>query len=309
MSSNIFSSQITTQLGPVVLGGYFAILVYGTTIMQVIYYFAVYPKDYRLLKILVSFIFALDSVQLFVLLLAIFEASVKDWGNPLSLVIGSEGDHFIRLLAAHTIPTDIIAPAVQVFWLWRIWHLGKDTLLQRRFTRVLVFGSLIIMVSSEFASMLVFSIPATIWALRPIQLELQMSVATTILLVTDFAFSVVITLVLYRSRSGHQGTNKILKNLILYVVANGSLTTVFVSAHLFLFLRNPEDFSWMSVLFVYERLIVSSLLASLNIRTALRPVAKLVLPIAIHGDSPSSLIGHMNKEIEDDEKSMSPRAY
>jgi len=270
MSTNSISSLVLTQIGPTVLGSYFGTLVYGSTIVQLIYYFVNYPKDSRLLKGLVSLIFALDSVQLAVFITATFRATVIDWGKPILFDRGPEGDYYARLMEGHTIPTDFIVPAVQVFWLWRIWVLGRATLLRGRVTRVLVFGSLILMVLSEFASMIAFSFASTILALRAPQLKVYLTIATCVMFVTDISLTIIMTLVLYRSRSGYHRTNGMLKNLILYVLANGSLTTAFIIAHLFQFLHDPEAWSWIGIFFVYERLYVSSFLASLNIRNALQ---------------------------------------
>lgn len=150
--------------------------------------------------------------------------------------------------------------------------------------------------------MTVFSFSSTILALRPSQLKLHASVALIIMGITDATISAIMTIVLYRNRSGYHRTNALLKNLILYALANGSLSTALLFANLSLFLRNPEAWGWIGLFFVYERLYVSSLLASLNIRKFLwNPVTDVVLPTIAHSNSPNMLTGPLSVEIEFEE--------
>jgi len=299
MSTAAFTAYIMGQIAPIVLGSYFGILIYGSTILQLVYYFVTYPKDRRLYKSLVSFIFVLDSVQLLVFIICIFKGTVVDWGNANVFSLGPEGDYFIRLLAGHTVPTVLSVPAIQAFWLQRIWILGKDMLPQSKATKMLLFGSLIILVLSECVAMTVFAFASTVLALRPPQLKLHTTITNSVMLVTDFVISTIMTIVLYRSRSGDHKTNALLKNLIIYVLANGSLSSAFLFANLFLFLHNPDAWSWIGIFFVYERLYVSSFLASLNIRRALHtPVQSMVAPVIGFSDSPSTLIESMDEKVE-----------
>jgi len=275
MSSTYILSKVWGHIAPTVLGSYVGILVYGSR------YCKLFTTLWTTLAILDSWnylchsFFSLDTLQLALFIFTQFEATVAHWGDPQLFTSDSLGDYFARLLTGHCIPTMVIVPVVQAYWLWRIWFLGKSMFPQRRVLKVLIFGSLVILVVSEFAAMTVAGLTEIIHAHRPPQMKLYMAIAISVMGLTDITITVVMTLVLYLNRTGFQKSNAFLKNLILYVLANGSLTTALLFALVALFLRNQDSWSWMGIFFVYERFYVSSLLASLNIRNSLQRGGKL----------------------------------
>jgi len=265
---------VLPQYGASVIGGYVSAIIYGSTVLQLFQYFRKFREDRRAIKALVTFAFTLDTIGMGLILFTLFEGTIVHWGDPGVFTNGPEADWMTRLLSGHTFEPVLAVPIIQMFWLWRIWSLGCESseLKKAKCFRILVVALLAVMIAGEFAAMLTFAVEVTAFALRPPDLRLKIltAFALTTMAATDVCLTVAMTFLLHRARTGFRKTDLVINSLIIYVFANGLLTAAITLICLSSFLIRPTEWIWVGLFFVEERLYVSSLLASLNIRTALR---------------------------------------
>jgi len=205
------------------------------------------------------------------MIFVIFEATIVHWGDANVFNPGPEADWLARLFAGRTFEAVAIVPLIQSFWLWRIWSLSRaSTVLKTRWRRILIITFLITMVAAEFGAMLTYAIQSTRFALKPLQLKGYTTCATALMASTDVCLAATMTCLLHRARTGYQRTDLVVNSLIIYSLANGLFTAAMTLITLALFLIKPMAWVWIGTFFIQERLYMSSLLASLNIRSALR---------------------------------------
>jgi len=237
----------------------------------------------------VLFTFGWDSIQLGILLYLIYQVTITHWGDGAIFFFGPEANSLDRLLAAHTFGTIFLVPSIQLFWLSRVWSLSKIPTTRFGRYRIAIVISLAALIIGELgqcphyrsensaiscfpAVFLLYGVQMTTHVLRiaDATTKVYTTAALVMMSVTDIALTVAITVVLEQNRTGTHRVDNIINPLIVYTLANGLLTTLLTLATLVSFLLQPLTWVWMAVFIVQERLYVNSLLASLNMRTALQ---------------------------------------
>ncbi|KAI1784884.1 hypothetical protein LXA43DRAFT_1100908 [Ganoderma leucocontextum] len=263
---------VTTTLGALLIGTFFALMLYGLVLHQAYGYFRMYGADPLWLKILVVTALVLETVVSVLNMDACYDYLVTNFSNT---NLERPAPYSIKLLALF--PASV-ALTVQIFFARRVWLVGKKY-------RIIVFISILFMLVELAlplsAVILAFEAKTLADALRFSYLVSARNAAAT---VTDVLLTTILVYSLHKSRTGIKSTDSMINVLIMYAVNTGLLTSVFnilclvfVSAPVtfcfdpapiqiskgFVF---PQSFTYAAVDLVSSRLYASSLLAALNSR-------------------------------------------
>ncbi|KAM5544726.1 hypothetical protein V8D89_001624 [Ganoderma adspersum] len=253
--------EVTTTLGALLIGTFFALMLYGLVLHQAYGYFRTYGADALWLKILVITALVLETVVSVFNMDACYDYLVTNFSNtnlerpaPYSM---KEHDGLFQLLALF--PASV-ALTVQIFFARRVWTIG------RKF-RIVVFISVLFMVAELAlplaAVILAFEAKTLADALRFSYLVSARNAAAT---VTDVLLTSILVYSLHKSRTGIKRTDSMINVLIMYAVNTGLLTSIFNILCLVFGFVFPQSFTYAAVDLVSSRLYASSLLAALNSR-------------------------------------------
>ncbi|KAJ3854979.1 hypothetical protein EV368DRAFT_80056 [Lentinula lateritia] len=106
--------DIRPTIGALFCGVIAASVFYGVTILQTIFYFQTYPNDKTFLRIMVLFVWALDTLDLFLVVNGLWTWSIANFANPLALL------ELPWSIKAEPVVTATISTAVQLFMAYRI---------------------------------------------------------------------------------------------------------------------------------------------------------------------------------------------
>lgn len=269
---------IGPSYGQALPGIFLGSIIYGSTVMQLIHYFRTFRSDGFRIRSLVLFTFTWDTIQLGILLYIVYQIAIVHWGDGSIFLFGPEANLLDQLLAAHTFGTIFLVPSIQLFWISRVLSLSKIPTTRFGRYRIAIVISLVILILGELTAFLVYGVQSTVHALRAADATYQAYATTALgmMSLADIAITTAMTIVLEQNRTGSRRADSILNPLIVYTLANGSLTTLLTLVTLVLFLVHPTSWAWMAVFIVQERLYVNSLLASLNMRTSLQDRSRVV---------------------------------
>ncbi|KDN39436.1 hypothetical protein RSAG8_08842, partial [Rhizoctonia solani AG-8 WAC10335] len=239
-------------LGPIVLGTIINILLYGVMITQTTMYYVALPKDPRWIKILVSYIFIVDTLN-----------SVFDIGLVWKYTITLFGDYERILISSwwfniECVMTVMISSTTQCFFAWRVakltghawmgWGIAFLAFIQFVAGLATTIGTFIV---RDFARFRELRAPVIIWLLLSA--------------VTDITITCILSWYLHTHRTGFSKTDDVITRLVRITVQTGLITTVWATSDLLAYLCWPNN---MHVFFQLPlcKLYTNSLMSTLNSR-------------------------------------------
>ncbi|KAJ7648133.1 hypothetical protein FB45DRAFT_1102841 [Roridomyces roridus] len=280
--------QYDTTLGAMSVGYVLAWGLYGVLSTQAFSYFQKFPKDNKWLKLLVSSLWLLDTVQLALIGQMLYDWLVINYGNPASFQVNSiwtfsrdsvNGDlkpifmvQFVGL--THVLKNLIILIVEFILFVQVSLGLGIN-----RWYFVVSDGnwilcSVIILLSLFF---FVFELAAVVRMFQLQELALfykfqwTSSAGLACASMADVLIAVSLCWYLMKTRTGLQTkTDSIVTRLILYAINTGLLTSVVVLMDMICFLTMPDNLIHLSFNIMVGKLYSNSLLATLNFRNSVR---------------------------------------
>jgi hypothetical protein len=253
--------DLPNTFGATLIGALASAMLYGLTTLQTYLYYVSYPKDAQGTKILVAFIWVLDTVHFAFISLTVYFYLVTNYFNPAGLVDG----HWSLFLSVMV--NSIIACVVQSFFIIRIFRLCHKKI---RWWVASVLGTLVF---CHFA----FGLETVSFMF--IKKELSKIPSINLIAATPFAIFAVLSdiliagclcYLLHGSRTGFRRTDAIVTTLIVYAINRCLLTSVVAVLEVIVFTIMPHSLWFLAIDFVIGKLYANSLLATLNSRASVR---------------------------------------
>ncbi|KAJ7734758.1 hypothetical protein DFH07DRAFT_967473 [Mycena maculata] len=266
-----------TTLGAVSVGYTLAWGLYGVMSMQTFSYFQKFPKDNIWLKLLVTGLWVLDTLQLVLIGCVLYYWLITNYANPAALV-DSPWTFNIGILV-----TNLIVIIVELFLTYRVFI--RKSMSNRNY---FLSGIIVLLSFSYFGEnpdldgvvdltcYLGFesAVQVRTFQLQKIALFFKFqwiaSVGLACASAADLIIAVSLCYYLLKSRTGLQKTDTIVNRLILYAMNTGLLTSIVVLMDMICFLTMPDNLVHISFNIVVGKLYTNSLLASLNFRDTVR---------------------------------------
>ncbi|KAJ7636457.1 hypothetical protein FB45DRAFT_906645 [Roridomyces roridus] len=252
--------QYDTTLGAISVGYVLAWGLYGVLSTQAFSYFQKFPKDNKWLKLLVSSLWLLDTIQLVLIGQMLYNWLVINYGNPASFQVNGIWSFSVGILL-----TNLIILIVELFLTYRVYLLSDGNW---------ILCSVIILLSLLF---FVFELVAVVrmFQLQKLALfykfEWISSAGLACASTADVLIAVSLCRYLMKTRTGlRTKTDSIVTRLILYAINTGLLTSVVVLMDMVCFLTMPDNLIHLSFNIMVGKLYSNSLLATLNFRDSVR---------------------------------------
>ncbi|KAF9039850.1 hypothetical protein BJ165DRAFT_1494415 [Panaeolus papilionaceus] len=252
---------IDDTYGASLLGAFATAVLYGVTTLQTYFYFVFYPKDSRSNKILIWVVWALDTVQMILVIMCMYHYLITNYSNPSVLPIG-HWTLFISLLF-----NLIIACIVQSFFAFRIFYLSPPRY------RWYLLSAILVLVLAHF----IFGLVTVVFMLRLKELarlqEITIFAATPFAIfavLSDIIIAAALCILLHGSKTGIKRTNALITTLIIFAINRCLLTSVVAIVEVIVFAIRPHSLWFIGLDFVIGKLYANSLLATLNSRAVIR---------------------------------------
>ncbi|KAF8061621.1 hypothetical protein FPV67DRAFT_288695 [Lyophyllum atratum] len=245
--------SVELLFGPMLIGVFLNMILYGILIVQTFIYYQTYKKDAPWIRYFILYLFVLETLNTGFDLGMMYEPLVKRYGTPRATEIAP------IMLSADPIVTVMVSTSVQLFIAWRIKIITNSTLI----TSIVCFFSVCSFVGGVATTISVTLIP------QYARLQ-EFHGAVITWLGASAAADVVITGSLVRSlwkrKTGIKDTDDKISRIIRLTVQTGAITAVSAFADVAIFLLLPHttlNFVWD---FALSKLYTNALMSTLNAR-------------------------------------------
>ncbi|KAI0327373.1 hypothetical protein GY45DRAFT_1373256 [Cubamyces sp. BRFM 1775] len=250
--------SLDSTLGAWLLGTFFGILLQGTVYHQTYRYFRLYPKDPTYLKIWVTVVVVIETLNTALTMHASYVYLIRNYFNPLSL-LGSP----VWSLSSLPIPGSLAAVVSQSFFARRIY------LINRRYTVVAIAAMLCFFAFSGFYIAFSVKLLQSRNLFEGLKGSWLASTGSCLAMTGDFLVTSVLIYALRTSRNGIKRTNTILDLLIAYAISTGLIICVFNVLNIAFSLAFPDNLIYTAFSIVLTKLYANTLLVALNTRSSL----------------------------------------
>jgi len=258
--SNPIVVDILDSYGALIIGNFFACVLWGIACMQIFLYFFHYPKDHWGTKALVLVVMAADTANQILMLKSVFPVLISQYGRIEGLFeVQNE-------LLHHSWVAGIVAVGVQLFFLTRIY----------KFNHSWIFPVIMLPV---IAYQIIGTIPYNVLALQSkslatITLPRQVAISTSLrasMAAVDVFIAIAMAYELSKHRnSTFESSQNLVYRLIFMTINTGMWTAVFALAVLSTQLLLAKTLIFCVFEFPLSSLYVNTLMANLNARRYVR---------------------------------------
>jgi len=244
-----------------------SLILYGVTCGQVIFYFRTYyARNERPLKALVGATWVVDTFHTVLLI-------HSTWHYLISKISPQALQRANWSIITQIIPTEIIAVAVDCFFVHRIWKLSKRNRTLKAFALLMpticAYGFSIAYVVK------CYRFPAFVDARKD---EWLLGLFSSLRTAVDVAIACSMCILLYTKRDlAMPRTRTLLRSLIHFTVATGLLTSLFTTAYIICAFIMPLNMVYIGIYFVHGKVYLNSMLAALNSRAAFKERVPVVV--------------------------------
>ncbi|CAE6426753.1 unnamed protein product [Rhizoctonia solani] len=239
-------------LGPILLGTIVNIWLYGIMTIQTTMYYVAFPRDHRWIKILVAYMFTVDTLNSIFNIGLVWKYTITLFGDYERIQTSS------WWFNVEPVMTVMISSATQSFFAWRIakltghawmgWAIAFSALVQFFGGTATSIGTFIV---RDFARFQELRVPVIIWL--------------TLSALTDVVITGILSWYLHTHRTGFSKTDDVITRLVRLTVQTGLITTVWATTDLLVYL------CWSSNMHVFFqlplcKLYTNSLMSTLNAR-------------------------------------------
>jgi len=258
---------VENVLGAFLIEMFMAVLLYGIGTAQAYVYWWNHREDTKLVRATVAAVWIVESVHTAFCLDLIYRYVILDFGEFANVgrIVWSAG--------ATVMSAVVIAALVQGFFIRRIWILSKFSIVITGIPTALLFARIVFGFAT---SILTWKIET--WAAFRVEKGplVTFTCGLTLAAVVDLIIALSQTYFLWRSRTGYQGTDHLIRTLIAYVINTGALTTVVSTAILITFLvpALKNSLLFAGLVEIQSKLYANSFLATLNARRRMKSTSR-----------------------------------
>nr|GAT57313.1 predicted protein [Mycena chlorophos] len=246
--------NVQLSYGPMLIGVFFNMILYGVLIGQVLTYYQLYSRDASWMRIFVAFLFVIETANT--------ALNISIMYQPLILEYGQKPVFFPTVFMTQPLCVVLISTPIQLFFAWRIHQLTKSP-----------------WVSSIIGVFAAASFAGGVWTAAMVQL-LRQFVKKPLLhnpallwfwssCVADVLITVSLVITLSKKKTGFVATDSVVDKIIQTTIQTGMITALFSILDVVCFLVLPHyavNFVWDIAL---SKLYTNCLLSTLNARQAL----------------------------------------
>ncbi|KAJ3556094.1 hypothetical protein NM688_g2215 [Phlebia brevispora] len=251
--------SVNSTLGAVFIGNVVAAVLYGTSSLQTYIYFN-RCKDAIWLRMLIFFLWVIDTVHLCLSTYMIYSYAVTDFANPARLNV------YPWSLSAIIAVTATEGMITQCIYAYRLWLVSQKK-------RWLIA---IIMIPVLYSYIMTFVLVghsakfSTMSESRASHLKWMTYSTLSGVVVADIIIAISLGIVLWHFRTGIRQTDGLIRNLIAYSINAGVLTSLCALLIFITYATMPNNFIYTGLYFILPKSYFNSLLALLNARKKLR---------------------------------------
>ncbi|KAI0746744.1 hypothetical protein C8Q80DRAFT_793006 [Daedaleopsis nitida] len=252
------AQTLDNTLGAAYVGNIFAATLYGLTTLQTYTYYNRSSKDSGLLKSLVAMLWILDTLHVVLICHTVYTYAVTHFGSLAALQKPTWS------VVAQIVVTGVSDGIIRAVFCYRIYILSN----QHRLLFVVNGLASTLMVANNFA-LTVKCFQISVYSdLDKISWLFYFNLSAAV--VSDALIAASMCWLLATRSSSFMTVNSTVRTLVLYSVNTGVITTLCTFATLVMYAVAPHTFIFMAIFFALSKLLLNSLLASLNARKALR---------------------------------------
>ncbi|TEB27769.1 hypothetical protein FA13DRAFT_1794514 [Coprinellus micaceus] len=249
--------NIQLSFGPMLIGTFVNMILYGILIMQTYHYYLTYKSDPKWIKTLVYYLFIVESLNTACDIQMMYQPLIQHFGE-------AEATKFFPMMfAAEPIVIVAVSTPIQFFFAWRVRLLTKSNWL----AFVICFFSIVSMAGGIWTTVLIVKVK-----LFSRKEEMHWSALVWFLAacVADIIITVVLVITLSRRKTGFSATDDAIQKIIRMTVQTGALTALFAVGDVVFFMslgRTALNFLWDLAL---SKLYANCLLSTLNARATIK---------------------------------------
>ncbi|KAJ7158377.1 hypothetical protein C8R43DRAFT_995787 [Mycena crocata] len=239
--------------GPMFVGFFFNVLLYGVMIIQTYLYFTVFRSDRTWTKTFIACIFLLDTLNTVFDFTYLYDSLITHFADVPFLARAN------WLFATDPIMTAIIASLVQMFFAWRVKTVTGNIWLAILVSTCALVGlagglatSVNVILTPVFKDFIHFKSAVIVWLAAEC--------------VGDILITIILVYHLKSNKTGLEGSDILLDRIIRLTMQTGLATSLCATIDLILFLSDPIGLH-LIFNFPLSKLYTNSLLCSLNART------------------------------------------
>ncbi|KAF8957376.1 hypothetical protein BDZ97DRAFT_1846481 [Flammula alnicola] len=214
-------ANVKLLFGPMLLGVFINMVLYGVLIMQAYHYYQNFKRDARWIKCLVLYLFIVETINTGCDIAIMYEPLIERFGEP------DATKFFPTLFPAEPILIVAVSTPIQLFFAWRIWIITKSNFLPL----LVSFFAIASLVGGTYTTVLIVKIK--LFARKP-ELHWPALVWFLSACIADILITVVLVTSLSRRKTGFASTDDAISKIIRITVQTGMLTSVsFAISHIF----------------------------------------------------------------------------
>ncbi|KIM37992.1 hypothetical protein M413DRAFT_448037 [Hebeloma cylindrosporum] len=250
-------ANVKLLFGPMLLGVFINMVLYGILIVQTYHYYLTFKKDAPWIRYLVLYLFIVESVNTGCDVAIMYQPLIENFGLP------DATKNFPTLFAAEPITIVAISTPIQIFFAWRIKLLTKSNIIPL----IVVALSIVSLCGGAWTTALIVKIK--LFARKP-ELHWPALVWFLSACIADVLITVVLVTTLSKRKTGFVATDDAISKIIRMTVQTGMLTAFFAIGDVVFFMTLPHtalNFIWDLAL---TKLYSNCLLSTLNARASLQ---------------------------------------
>ncbi|TRM69025.1 hypothetical protein BD626DRAFT_562837 [Schizophyllum amplum] len=256
--------ELDSKIGATFLGNIFAAIFYGITSIQTFIYFDRQrgEGDGVKYKMLVSFLWILDTLHLIFVCHASYYYLITNYFNPVALTAANWS------IITQIIITCISNVIIRGLYAHRVWSFAR----RKPMLAIPLVGLIVLTIIASFGSGLGFSIRVfqapQFSGFDKFSYLMYTALGTGV--GVDAMIALVLCVSLSTSRTGFKRTDSLVNILMAYTINTSLLTSLCSIATFTTYTIWPHEMTYIGIYFTLSKLYLNSLLATLNGRSAIR---------------------------------------
>ncbi|KAJ4469530.1 hypothetical protein J3R30DRAFT_1564226 [Lentinula aciculospora] len=250
----IFHVELT--FGPMLIGVYFNMILFGVLLNQMHFYFQTYKSDALWIKCLVAYLFVVETTNTVFDMVIMYQPLITEYGTQKAVA------NFPTLFMTEPIVVVLVSMPIQCFFAWRIRKITKSYIIP---------GLIVVLALTSATGGFITGVKVAILKLFIKKPELHWSALLWFLpsCLADIIITVTLVQSLSKRKTAFGVTNTMIDKLIRMTVQTGMITAVCAIGDVACFMALPHtaiNFTWDLAL---AKLYTNCLMSTLNARSAL----------------------------------------
>ncbi|KAF8191655.1 hypothetical protein K438DRAFT_1970634 [Mycena galopus ATCC 62051] len=217
--------NVQLSFGPMLIGVFFNMILYGVLLTQVLTYYKSYGHDAKWMKVFVFALFAVETVNTGFDMAIMYQPLIKDYGEKPTF--------FPTFFVTEPLCIVFVSTPIQLFFAWRIKSLTKSwwipvfiTILAVASFAGGVWTAVMIRIVLTFANKPKLHNSALLWFLASC--------------VADILITISLVMTLSKRKTGFAGTDSVIDKIIRMTIQTGMITAIFAILDVICFMVFPH---------------------------------------------------------------------